>query len=81
MDQVPASKFTVADLRKERGETLEQFARALGIASKGRLSEIERGADCSMPLALKLEAISGKRLDAAALSPAVAAARALPAAA
>lgn len=81
MDHAPAPKFTVADLRKERGETLEEFARALAIASKGRLSEIERGADCSLPLALKLEAISSGRLDAAALSPAVAAARRQPAAA
>jgi transcriptional regulator with XRE-family HTH domain len=82
MDISSPSEFGIADLRRERGETLEQFARAVGIASKGRMSEIEKGqAPVSLAVALAIEALSAGRIDAAALCPAVAAARRQPAAA
>ena len=82
MADTESSTFGIADLRRERGETLDEFARALGIASKGRISEIERGTlRPSLDVALKIEELSGGRIDAAAISPAVAAARRQPQAA
>lgn len=64
----------IRTFRKDRGLTLEALGRELGV-SKGYLCQIENGAACSQSVALKLEKFSGGALDAARLSPAVAAAR------
>jgi len=70
------SKFTIADLRKERGESLAEFAIALGLASKGHASDIENGkSSCSFQVALTLETLSSGRLNAAVLNKDVALAR------
>jgi len=69
--------ITIAELRKERGETLEQFANALGLKSKSRASEIESSNRCeSVDVALKIEALAGGRIDAAEICEDVAKARA-----
>lgn len=69
------TQFTIADLRREREETLEQFAVALDLASKGQASEIERTQRCSLRVALTIEELSGRRIDAATLNDDVASAR------
>lgn len=62
-------KLTIAAFRRERGETLEQFAEMLGLSSRGHASEIEQGKKaCSFEVALTLESLSGGRLDAAELN-------------
>lgn len=69
----------IAALRQERGESLAEFAAAVGCSSKGRISEIERGiASPTVAQALRIEELSGGRIDAAALNEDVAAARARP---
>lgn len=69
--------FGIAELRRERGQTLVQFAEDLGIRSVGHLSQIIRGeSPVSFDIALKLEELSGKRIDAATLNADVARARA-----
>jgi transcriptional regulator with XRE-family HTH domain len=66
----------IAALRRERGETLEAFGLAIGVASKGRISELERGLRTATPeQALAIERISGGQIDAADLNEVVAAAR------
>lgn len=64
----------IRTFRKSRGLTLEALGRALGV-TKGYLCQIEKGSACSQAVALKLEDFSSGALDAALLSPAVAAAR------
>lgn len=60
---------TIASLREDLGMTLDEFARAVGISSKGYVSQIERGViDCSLSIALKIEQFSAGRIDAAVLS-------------
>lgn len=60
---------TIASLRAELGLTLDEFAAAVGISSKGHVSQIERGLiDCSLSIALKIEQFSCGRIDAAMLS-------------
>jgi DNA-binding XRE family transcriptional regulator len=60
---------SIASLRKELGLTLDEFALAVGISSKGYVSQIERGViDCSLSIALKIEEFSQGRVDAAMLS-------------
>lgn len=72
-----ATPLTIADLRRERSESLEQFAAALGLRGKGGMSRMERGLmPVSLDVALKLEELSGGRIDAAALNGDVARARA-----
>lgn len=68
----------IAQLRRERGESLEAFGAAVGISSKGRVSEIERGIGRAVTAAqaLEIERLSGWRIDAARLNPVIAAARA-----
>lgn len=76
MSKAPAHTL-IASLRAERRESLEVFGRAIGVPSKGRVSEIERGLrDVTQAQALAIEALSGGRIDAADLNPAIAAARA-----
>lgn len=66
----------IAELRAERGETLAQFALVVGIGSKGRLSEMEKGlVRPTVAQALAIEKLSGGRIDAAALNADVAASR------
>jgi transcriptional regulator with XRE-family HTH domain len=67
----------IAALRAERGETLAQFARTLGISSKGRLSEMEKGlVRPTVAQAIAIERLSSGRINAAALNTNVAASRA-----
>lgn len=61
------SVITVSDLRQERGETLEEFGRAIGVNSKGRVSEYVRENRFPLNAALALQDISGGRIDAAEL--------------
>lgn len=65
----------IVDLRKEMGLSLEAFADRIGLQSKGRMSIIERENSCSLAVALRIEALSGGRIDAADLSEDVHAAR------
>lgn len=70
------SHSLIAELRAERRETLAEFAAAIGCSSKGRMSEIENGkVSLTVEQALRLEDISGGRIDAATLNADVAAAR------
>jgi predicted transcriptional regulator len=79
-EQNTMTELTIADLRKELGLSLEAFAVAIGIASKGNASLIERDNRASLPVALAIEALSIKdgvaRIDAATLNADVAKARA-----
>lgn len=52
------------------------FAAALGLTSRSRASEIERGAPVSLAVALRIEQLSGGRIPAHSLNGDVAAARA-----
>lgn len=66
----------IAALRAARGETLDVFGKMLGVSSKGRMSEIERGQVTPTPeQALALEELSGGQIDASALNPIIAKAR------
>jgi hypothetical protein len=60
--------------------TLEALGKEIGV-TKGYLSQIENGEPCSQQVALKLETFSKGEIDAAAICPAVMAARANKAAA
>lgn len=64
----------IKSFRAARGLTLSALGSELGV-TKGYLSQIENGAPCSQAVALRLEAFSGGEVDAAAICPAVAAAR------
>lgn len=55
--------------------TLDQFAEALGVTSRGHMSVVERSGKCSLALALAIERLSEGEVDAAALNDDVAAAR------
>lgn len=67
--------FTIRDLRQELGLGTAEFAELLGIKSKSTVSEIERGAPVSARIALRIEDISGGRIDAATLNDDVARSR------
>jgi transcriptional regulator with XRE-family HTH domain len=64
------SAMTIADLRKELGLSLETFAELLGLSSKGYASDLEKkeGVKPSVKVALKLEELSGGKIDAASLN-------------
>ncbi len=66
----------IADLRTELGLSLEEFAARIGLASRGRMSVIERENRCAPGVALKIEELSGGRIDASDLNDIVRAARA-----
>ena len=71
-----ASGGDIAMLRQLRGETLDEFARRIGIQSKGQMSLIERGLRTPTPeQALAIEELSGGQIDASALNPIIAKAR------
>lgn len=57
----------IADLRTELGLSLEALGAKVGIASRGRMSVIERENRCSLDVALALEKLSDGRLDAASI--------------
>lgn len=69
-------RLTIAALRAELGDTLEQFARRIGLSSKGQMSTIETTGRATLKPALEIEALSGGRIDAADLNEDVRAARA-----
>ncbi len=69
------NSLTIAALRAELAMSQDDFAEQLGLASKGNVSVIERGGPVSLAVALRLEKLSGHRIDAAALNAEVAAAR------
>lgn len=54
------------------GLSQEEFARQLGLSSKGHISDIERLNRCSPKIALEIERLSEGRISAAEISPAVA---------
>lgn len=64
--------LTIVGLRAELGLSLDAFARAIGLKSKGNASVIENGGRCSVRVALAIEALSNGRIRAAALNPEVA---------
>jgi DNA-binding XRE family transcriptional regulator len=66
---------SIAELRSELGLTLEAFGAAIGLKSKGQVSLIEETNKCSPAIALEIEKLSGRRLDAASLNGVVEAAR------
>ena len=74
----------IASLRATRGETLEQFGAAIGVSSKGRISEMENGLRrVTVRQALAIERLAAEtpgavEIDAADLNEDVAAARAKP---
>ena len=61
--------MTIVELRKELGLTLDGFAERLGLSSKGYVSDLERGASCSVKVALEIERLSGGRISASSLHP------------
>jgi len=65
----------IAKLRADLGLSLEAFGEKVGLSSKGQVSLIERSGRCSLPVALAIEALSGGKIDAAALNEDVAKAR------
>lgn len=66
----------IASFRAELGMSLEAFANLLGLKSKGQMSLIEAGkSSVSAAVALRLEELSGGRIDAASLNAVVAQAR------
>ena len=68
--------MTITEYRKDHAKlTLDEFARQLGLKSKGHLSDIERGGRCSVAIALAIEKHSGGLIDAAKLNSDVAAVR------
>lgn len=74
-----AETFTIADLRAELGLTQTEFALELGLSAGGKptVSLWETGArEVSFEAALKIEQLSGGRIDAASLNAQVARARA-----
>lgn len=70
-----AQPLTIEALRRELGLNQTEFAVRLGLANKASVSLIERGGPCSLSIALAIEALSGGRIDAAALNADVALSR------
>ncbi len=69
--------MNIKALRDEKGLTLEAFAAAVGLTSKGHASDIEQGnATPSVKVALAIEALSDGRIAAHRLNPDVALVRA-----
>ena len=61
--------MTISELRKELDLSLEAFARAVGLSSKGYASQLERGeVKCSVRAALEIEKLSGGRIQASSLN-------------
>lgn len=62
-------------LRDSLGLTLEAFAAAVELRSKGQASEIERTMRCSPEVALRIERLSSGAIDAGVLNATIALAR------
>jgi transcriptional regulator with XRE-family HTH domain len=62
----------IKSLRAELGLSLEAFAQAIGVSSKGYASDLEKGATPSVKVALEIEKLSAGRIAAATLNPDVA---------
>jgi len=60
--------MTISELRAELGLTIAEFAAAVGLASKGQASQIERGLKPSVRVALEIEKLSTGRIKAASLN-------------
>ena len=59
----------ITTLRKELGLSLEAFGAAIGLKSRGQVSDLEAGRRTpSVPVALALEKLSAGRMDAATLN-------------
>lgn len=58
----------ISDLRAEMKLGLADFCRLLGLTSMGHASEIERANRCAVRVALRIEELSGGRIDAADLN-------------
>ncbi len=67
--------LTIEALRRELGLNQTEFAFKIGLANKASVSLLERGGPCSLPVALKIEELSGGRINAADLNEDVRAAR------
>lgn len=63
----------IVELRTELGLSQTAFAKKVGLQSKSYVSELEAMEEprCSVRVALELERLSGGRIEAASLSPAV----------
>lgn len=60
----------IASLRSELGLSLGDFAKQIGLSSKGHVSQLESGdVGCSVRVALAIEKLSGARINAADLNP------------
>jgi len=66
--------MTVAALRSELGLTLAEMGERIGL-SKSQMHEVENSGRASLRVALEIERLSGKRIDAATLNDDVRAAR------
>jgi transcriptional regulator with XRE-family HTH domain len=70
-------RMDIQSLRKELGLSLEAFAAAIGLKSKGQVSDLEAGNRApSVPVALAIERLSDGRISAADLNRDVAMVRA-----
>lgn len=71
--------FSIVDLRKSMGMTQSEFALAIGLSTKSKVSEIEKNNRASVDVALAIEALSVRdgraRIDAASLNDDVAKSR------
>lgn len=62
--------MNLVELRKQRNLSQEELGAVVGVRSKGRMSEIERGLrPASLSVALLIEAWSGGLISAESLSP------------
>lgn len=69
--------MTIAELRSNLGMSLQAFADAVGLKSKGQMLEIEQGREgCSVRVALAIERLSEGRISACSLNETVALLRA-----
>lgn len=61
----------IIELRKKLGLNQEAFAKEVGLASKGYVSDLESADEprCSVKVALEIERLSGGKISAAALNP------------
>lgn len=59
--------ITIADLRAEMDLTLAEFGQLIGL-SKSQMHEVERTGRASLRVALALEQLSSRRIDAARLN-------------
>jgi len=75
MEQPLTITDQIMALRRELGLNQAEFALRVGLANKASVSLLERGGPCSLPVALAIEALSGGRVDAAALNEGVRASR------